>query len=300
MADNSMSIGEYLRRTRLSRRLDIAEISQELHIRREYLEALEHDDWDKLPGEVYGIGFLRSYARYLDVDADALANYRRRLTGQRESVPATAAAPPQEPTRRRHRTRVPPGAVAVPSVAGPTRSQRRADAPAGSGRVVLGAALVLLGLFAVGIFLLHNNPKTATTTGTVPSGTSSKSHSGQHPPKSVEPSSQHSAPPPSPAPVIALASNNPPAGDVVYRVSRGPLTVQLAFTGLCWVQVWINGVSKNPAGTTYHAGQTLSLSASSSVEVWVGTRAFTLTVDNQTVTLPDPAQRVLHVTFARS
>lgn len=298
MADESMSIGEYLRRTRLARGLDISDISQSLHIRRDYLEAIEHDDWDKLPGEVYGIGFLRSYARHLDVDADALVSYRRRQSGQEALTPPHPAEPEPPVIRRRsQRLRVPTPPMAGEPAARLRKSQTaRTQTAPGSGRVVLGAAIVLAALFVVGIFMLHNNPH--------PVGTASPTtrRSASPAPRSVsKKSSTHASGPTShSAAVVTLASNNPAAGDLVYHVTNGPVDVTLSFTGLCWVEVWENGVSQGTAGVTYHAGQSLTVSASSSVEVWTGTRAYRMSVDNQVISLPDPSQRVVHVTVQRS
>lgn len=292
MAHENMSIGEYLKKSRLARRLDIEEISQELHIRRDYLEGLEADQWDKLPGEVYAIGFLRNYARFLDVDADALVDYRRRLVAQQsQSLPNSqpASAPDSRITRRR-RTNARPTAAPRPS-----NRRQNSDGPAGGGRVVFGAGLVLVALFVAGIVLLHNHPNTvglskstppASNIGKVASPSTKKSH-----PKRT------ASTPPS-ASTIALKTNNAAAGDLIYGVS-GPVDVKLAFTGTCWVEIWKNGVAQNMStgGTTFTAGQTLTLSASSSVEVWVGTRTFNLSVDGQPVSLPDPQQKVFHITF---
>lgn len=50
-------------------------------IRIAYLEALERGDYGVLPGVVYAIGFLRSYARFLGLDADALVDRYRKISG---------------------------------------------------------------------------------------------------------------------------------------------------------------------------------------------------------------------------
>lgn len=294
MADEPMSIGEYLKRSRLARRLQLEDISQELHIRTQYLVALEEDKWDKLPGEVYAIGFLRSYARFLGVDADALVDYRRRLT-QQESSAGEERHVPAAPvlSRRARKSRAKVARV-------PTRSSRPArdpePGPTGSGRVVLGAAFVLVALFVVGMFMLHNQTPTA-------SAPVARTHAS-HSPSSKPPRPSHhpvaKSPAKSPAAVIKLTSNNAPAGTMSFSVSGGPLNVNLAFTGPCWVEVWKNGVTSNPSGFTYAAGQTLTVTASSSVEIWAGTRAFSLTVDHEVVSLPDPLDRVVHVTFVQS
>ena len=58
-------IGETLRRERLKRNLDFEQISRELKISRRFLEAIENDQFDKLPGGVFAKSFVRQYARLL-------------------------------------------------------------------------------------------------------------------------------------------------------------------------------------------------------------------------------------------
>lgn len=51
---------------------DLQAISEELRIRYDHLLSLEEGRFDDLPGPTYVIGFLRSYAGYLDLDAEDL------------------------------------------------------------------------------------------------------------------------------------------------------------------------------------------------------------------------------------
>lgn len=60
--------GELLRRAREHYGLSIPDVEQHLHIRRSYIEAIETGDVDILPGRVYAIGFVRSYAEFLGLD----------------------------------------------------------------------------------------------------------------------------------------------------------------------------------------------------------------------------------------
>ena len=64
------SFGEYLRRERELREITLREISDHTKISYRYLEALEKDNPDKLPAEVFVKGFIRSYARYIGLDTD--------------------------------------------------------------------------------------------------------------------------------------------------------------------------------------------------------------------------------------
>lgn len=64
-----MDVGAELRASREARNLDIDAVAQDLRIRESYLHALEAGAYDDLPGIPYAIGFVRSYATYLRVDA---------------------------------------------------------------------------------------------------------------------------------------------------------------------------------------------------------------------------------------
>ena len=57
-------VGLLLKEVRQKKGKTIAEISQELCIRKIYLTAIEDSDYDKIPEYPYGIGFIRSYADY--------------------------------------------------------------------------------------------------------------------------------------------------------------------------------------------------------------------------------------------
>ena len=61
-------IGASLREARLRQGLDFPEIETGTKIRGKYLQALEEERFEVLPGETYIKGFLRSYAEYLGLD----------------------------------------------------------------------------------------------------------------------------------------------------------------------------------------------------------------------------------------
>jgi cytoskeleton protein RodZ len=70
------SFGERLKRERELREVTLEEITQGTRIGPRFLEALENEDWDKLPGGVFNRGFVRSIARYLGLDEEGfLAEY---------------------------------------------------------------------------------------------------------------------------------------------------------------------------------------------------------------------------------
>jgi cytoskeletal protein RodZ len=61
-------LGQYLRSERGKREMSLEEVSARTRIRLQTLEALERDDYPMLPAEVTVKGFLRAYARCLDLD----------------------------------------------------------------------------------------------------------------------------------------------------------------------------------------------------------------------------------------
>jgi len=64
--------GERLKRERELREISLDELSKSTRISSRFLDALENEDWQKLPGGVFGHGFVRTIARYLGLDEEAL------------------------------------------------------------------------------------------------------------------------------------------------------------------------------------------------------------------------------------
>ena len=65
-------IGGTLREAREAASATLDDISALLKIRSDHLQALENDDFERLPGSVYAIGFIRTYATHLGLNAGEL------------------------------------------------------------------------------------------------------------------------------------------------------------------------------------------------------------------------------------
>lgn len=96
-------IGATLREARNRRKVDLSEVEETTKIRLRYLRAIENEDWDVLPGDAYAWGFIRTYASYLGLDGDRLADEYRRST-----VPAGERVPRVEPAGGSRRIRAAP------------------------------------------------------------------------------------------------------------------------------------------------------------------------------------------------
>jgi cytoskeleton protein RodZ len=64
--------GNALRERRLVLGLDEKAVASQLRIRKDQLVAIETGDYERLPGRTYAIGFIRSYARLVGLDAEQL------------------------------------------------------------------------------------------------------------------------------------------------------------------------------------------------------------------------------------
>jgi cytoskeletal protein RodZ len=68
------SFGEELKRERELREISLREISEATKINLRYLDALERNDFERLPGGVFNKGFVRAYAEYIGVDPETMVN----------------------------------------------------------------------------------------------------------------------------------------------------------------------------------------------------------------------------------
>src|SRR5919204_77916 len=89
-----MGIGSALRKARLSRGVSIEDAARDTRIRAELLDALEQEEFDRLLGDVYVRGCLRSYATYLGLSPDRVVE---RYADRDEPAPPIPSAPPPLP-----------------------------------------------------------------------------------------------------------------------------------------------------------------------------------------------------------
>jgi cytoskeletal protein RodZ len=66
-------LGRVLREARENKGLSIAEVEEDTKIRQAQIEALEEDDYAKLPSAIYRKGLLKTYAQYLGLDPKDVA-----------------------------------------------------------------------------------------------------------------------------------------------------------------------------------------------------------------------------------
>ena len=89
----SLTLGEKLKKLRSDFRMSLLEVSRATRIQVKYLEFLENGAYDKLPADVYVRGFLRSYARYLNIDEQAFIKLYERERNIQENLGRETESP---------------------------------------------------------------------------------------------------------------------------------------------------------------------------------------------------------------
>ena len=115
-------IGNTLREARVRRKLTLQQVEEDTKIRVKYLQAMENEEFEIMPGATYAMGFLRTYSKYLELDPEV-------IVGEYRSRDVRASEPPEP--------------FGGSSVVGPPRSHR------GRNTVLFVAVVCLL---ALGIF----------------------------------------------------------------------------------------------------------------------------------------------------
>lgn len=123
-----IGIGATLREARNRRKIELSQVEAAIKIRVRYLRAIENEEWDALPGGAYTRGFIRTYAIYLGLDGERLADDYRRATA-------------------------PAGGERAPRRVEPVPASARRGGSGISGRLLIAAVCLLLVALAVGIGL---------------------------------------------------------------------------------------------------------------------------------------------------
>ena len=81
------TVGQILKNARLEKQISLKQASEFLKIRKEFLEALENDNFSVLPSYISIAGFLKNYAEFLGLSSDSvLAIFRRDFSFPKDST----------------------------------------------------------------------------------------------------------------------------------------------------------------------------------------------------------------------
>jgi len=65
-------LGERLRSARVARDLDLPKMAERIHLTVDMVDALEHDDYSEMPARVFVRGYIRNYARTVELPIDSV------------------------------------------------------------------------------------------------------------------------------------------------------------------------------------------------------------------------------------
>jgi cytoskeleton protein RodZ len=78
-----LSVGNLLRAERERRDLSVDDVAANLRIRRALIDAIEHGRFKELPGAPYAVGFIKTYAEFLELDREEVI---RRFKTEAEGI----------------------------------------------------------------------------------------------------------------------------------------------------------------------------------------------------------------------
>jgi len=84
-ANDAYTIGVILRGAREANGESIEDVARLLRINWRYLQALEEGEFDELPGMVFALGFIRTYADHLGVDSASIVTQYKALSSAKDS-----------------------------------------------------------------------------------------------------------------------------------------------------------------------------------------------------------------------
>lgn len=89
--------GEHLRREREMRGISLDEICSATRIGTRFLEALENEQWDQLPGGIFNRGFVRAVAHHLGLNEESLLAEYTIATGDHPAESSSVVRPSAMP-----------------------------------------------------------------------------------------------------------------------------------------------------------------------------------------------------------
>ena len=201
-------VGDVLRREREKQGLTIADIEKGTSIRGLYIEHIERGNIGELPGLVYAKGFVRNYAKFLRLNAEALV---QQFAEENGSTPPPVPAEPESAPRRISLSTVGDESLSSISIGGTRSSYASIFGKLAAGIIVL-AALVGGGVAAISAI---NSPAQ------VPAA----------PPVKTE------------QPAAPAAAAEADASDTARAAHTDGVNVSVTLTERCWTEVSVDGKS---------------------------------------------------------
>ncbi len=136
-----MALGTILREAREQQGFSAAQVAEATHMMIQMVEEIEREDFQRIAAPIYGRGFVKLYAEFLNIDAEPLVKeFNEIFSGSRRPVVATravkSAAPAPEaspPATKAPSAPAPAAGVAPAAPAAPAAGAAAATVSAGTG-----------------------------------------------------------------------------------------------------------------------------------------------------------------------
>jgi len=94
--EHGLTVGQYLQKQREEKKIPLEDVASVTRITLTNLQALERDEFYRMPAETFARGFLRAYAKSIDLDPVQIIDlYKRQIEEARNQIQEReSAAPP--------------------------------------------------------------------------------------------------------------------------------------------------------------------------------------------------------------
>lgn len=245
-------VGYTLRQERERQNLSINDIEEGTSIRALYIEAIENGEYDKLPGAIYTKGFIKNYAKFLEMDVDAVvkefATDMAELNAEKEAAEVATVAQEAAPVPEKKVEPEPEKKSLGYSIQNENRR---------SSNLLIVAAVVLIAAIAGGVWSWLSS-----SDGDVAKADTPKQQTVQ--PVAVEPTPKDDSTPvananPEPKPEAQQPEQKKPADKVA---------IQARFNDRCWALVTVDGVVVQEG--VIEGGQTVSWEGKDNISFRLG------------------------------
>ena len=163
-------VGRQLRKAREEKELSLEQVQKATRIKRVYLEAIEADRLDDLPGPVQARGFVRSYASHIGLDPDAVLGRLDGVLSQAVAAPLLSMQATSKPAAGSTRPVAAPRPVAPPRSSPAPRISTESSLPLPLPILIAGAIVLFVigGLLLIQAFRAEAPPLTPTLPASVP------------------------------------------------------------------------------------------------------------------------------------
>lgn len=251
-------LGDLLRETREQKKLSLEDVEQGTNIRKLYIKSIEDGDYDKLPGEVFLKGFIKTYGKFLGLNSlELIEQYKKEKnastsekevepTNQVQEQPVSPAQPPKVEEKITEKTAEPTKEKNIPKIDSFASNQAYLQPTKSNSKKNIFLVIIILIVIIGGAVFFLSSQDTSDTKAPV--------HTTQ----------QESTQQPAPAPVVNGAE------------------VTAVFNEDCWTEVKVDG--NVVLSETVKKGSNLNWKGNNQIDITVGNAgAIDITFNNQPV-----------------